>query len=83
MHDNYLHWHCFIDYCVKLILINKNLCKKLLLFHTEMISVLSFGEMCFLEESYKWMKKTQNFEIFWERPQYEIWECAFKSAGCL
>ena len=26
MHD-YVHWHCSIDYCVKLILINKNLCE--------------------------------------------------------
>ena len=25
MHD-YVHWHCSIDYCVKFILINKNLC---------------------------------------------------------
>ena len=37
MHD-YVHLHCSIDYHVKLILVDKNLCKLLLLFHTEMIS---------------------------------------------
>ena len=34
MHD-YVHWHCTIDYCVKLIFVNETFCKKLLLFHTE------------------------------------------------
>ena len=37
MHD-YVHWHRSIDYCVELILIDKNLCENLLLFHTETIS---------------------------------------------
>ena len=36
MHD-YVHWHCPIDYCVKLILLGKNLCENCS-FHTEMIS---------------------------------------------
>ena len=34
----YVHWHCSIDYCVKLNLGDKTLCKKLLLFDKEMIS---------------------------------------------
>ena len=38
MHD-YVHWHCSINYCVKLSLINETLCKKKMLsFHKEMIS---------------------------------------------
>ena len=36
MHD-YVHWHCSIDYCVKISLVNETLCKTLLLFHREMI----------------------------------------------
>ena len=35
---DYVHWHCTIDYGVKLILVDENLYEKLLLFHTEMIS---------------------------------------------
>ena len=38
IHD-YVHWHCSINYSVKLILIRKeNLCKNRFLFQTEMIS---------------------------------------------
>ena len=36
MHD-YVHWHCSIDYCVKLSLVNKTY-GKTALFHPEMIS---------------------------------------------
>ena len=34
MHD-YVHWHCSIDHCVKLSLVDEPLCKKLLSFHKE------------------------------------------------
>ena len=37
MHD-YVHWHCSIDYCVKLSLVDETLFKNLLTFHKEMIS---------------------------------------------
>ena len=37
MHD-YMHWHCSIDYCVELSLVDETLCKKLLSFHKELIS---------------------------------------------
>ena len=34
----YVYWHCFIDYCVKLSFVNETLCKKWLSFHKEMVS---------------------------------------------
>ena len=37
---------------------------KLLSFHTERLRPNSFGEMCFLEESYEKMQKNSNFENF-------------------
>ena len=39
MHD-YVHWHCSIDDCANLSLVDETLCKKLLSFHKEMISAL-------------------------------------------
>ena len=37
----------------------------------------TFGEMCFLEESYENMQKNQILK-FWERPLFDIREYAFK-----
>ena len=40
-------------YHVKLCLVDETLCKKLLLFHKEMVSSKFFYKVCFLVESYK------------------------------
>ena len=64
MHD-YVHWHCSIDYRVKLSLVYETLCPKLLSFHKEMISawflwgnVLIRGEL----QIYTINSKFENFE---------------------
>ena len=50
MHD-YVHWHCSIDYCVKLSLVYEILCPKSLSFHKEMISAWFFwGNVLFRGE---------------------------------
>ena len=48
----YVHWHCSIDYCVKLIVVDKTFTWKVLLFHSEIICayflwehVLLWGEL--------------------------------------
>ena len=79
MHD-YVHWHCSTDYCVKVILVDENLCEDCCNFTLKWFLLNSFGEMCFLKKSYKKMQKIQIFKFwnFWERPLYEIWEYVFK-----
>ena len=42
-----------LDYSVQLIVVDKNFMWKMLLFYTEMIPANFFGDLCFLEESYK------------------------------
>ena len=53
--QDYVHWHCSIDYCVKLILIDENLCENWFYFTLKWFllnSFDSFEDMC-LEEIYK------------------------------
>ena len=76
MHD-YVHWHCSIEYCFKLILVDKTLCENCFYFTLKWFLCNLFGEMCFLEENYKVMQKIIKFWNFWACPLYEIWECAF------
>ena len=40
---NYVHWHCSIDYCVKLILIDENLCENYLYFTQKWFLFNYFG----------------------------------------
>ena len=51
MHD-YVVFHYAIDYCVELILANDNLCENCFNFTLKWFQLISFGEMCFLEENY-------------------------------
>ena len=76
MHDC-VDWHCSTDYCVKLILVDENLCENCFYFSLKWFLLNSFGEMCFLEESYKLMQKIQILKL-WQCPLYKIWEYAFK-----
>ena len=70
----YVHWHSSIDYCVKLSLVdNEFLQKNGCHFIRKWFLLESFGEMCFLEESYK---KVQTIHIlkFLRMPSISIWE---------
>ena len=64
-------------YCVKWILFDESLFENCFLFHTEMISANSFGEICFLEESYK--KDAKYFYLKFEffGSSVHVWEYAF------
>ena len=56
MHD----YTCFIapiDYCVELSLVDKTFCENCSHFIWKWFQPNSFGEMCFLEESYEKMQK--------------------------
>ena len=48
-----VHWHCSIDYCVKLSLVDETLGENCSHFTLKWFLLNSFGEMCFLEESFK------------------------------
>ena len=52
MHDN-VHWHCSIDYCIKLILVDENLSENCSYFSLKWFLLNTFGEIYFLQESYK------------------------------
>ena len=70
-----VHWHCYIDYCVKLILVDKNLLGKLLLFHTENNCCwIPLGKHTCLRKA---ANRCEQFKlgIFWEHPLHDIWEC--------
>ena len=72
---------CFIapiDYCdEKKSLVYETFCENCSYFILKWFQPNSFGEVCFLEESYKNMQKFQ-FKTFWERPLFSIREYAFK-----
>ena len=53
-HD-YVHWLCSIDYRVKLSLVHETLSQIGSHLKRKWFLLDSFGEMCFLEESYQWM----------------------------
>ena len=75
---DYMHWHCSIYCHVKLILVDENLCENCFYFTMKWLLLNSFGEMCFLEESYKNKWTKFKFWNFWECPLYEIWAYLFK-----
>ena len=58
---------CFIApiyHCVELSLVDETFLWKLLSFHLKWLQLNSFGETCFIEESYEKMQKLQNFDNF-------------------
>ena len=64
MYD-YVHGHCSVDNCVKLILVAEDLCENCFYFTLKWFLLNSFGEMCFLEVSYLCKKiQIQILEIF-------------------
>ena len=76
MHD-YVHWHCSIDYCVKLSLVEEALCKKLLsISQGDDFSLIPVGKCATYGRA---INRCNNFKLwqFWERPLYEICEYAF------
>ena len=62
--NNYVHWHCSTDYCVKLNPVNETSSENCSYFKQKWFLLIFFGEMSFLEESYKKMQKNSNFEIY-------------------
>ena len=61
------------SYCVELSLVDKTLCENCFLLTLKWFQLYSFGEMSFLEESYKKVEKIQNFDIcdaIWENPPH-------------
>ena len=58
MHD-YVHWHCSIDYCVRLVVIDEDLSGNCFYVTLKRFQLNSFGKMCFLEKSYKQIQKIQ------------------------
>ena len=67
---NYVHWHCSIYNvfnCVKLSLINENLCENCSYFTLKWFLHNFFGDVCFLEKNYKFnimYAKNPYFDIF-------------------
>ena len=64
MHDSYVHWHCSIDCCVKLSLVDETLCKKWLSFYKETISAKFLLGNVFLGGKLQIDAKNSNFKIF-------------------
>ena len=58
----YVHWHCSIDYSVKLNLVDENLSENCFYFTLKWFLLNSFGESCFLEEKQTDAKKVNFFE---------------------
>ena len=58
MHD-YVRFIAPIDYCVELSLVDETFCENCSHFILKWLQPNSFGEMCFLEESYENMQKIQ------------------------
>ena len=73
MHD-YVCFIAPIDYCVEWSLV-KTFCENCY-FILKRLQPHSFGEMCFFEENYEHMQKSQ-FWKFWERDLFNIREYAF------
>ena len=67
-----------MDYCVQLI-VNNNLHENCCNFTLKWFLLNSFGEVCFLEQNYKKMKKKIQIFKIWEYPLYEVTEYAFKN----
>ena len=74
MHDDVV-FHCSIDHCVELSLVDETLCENCSHFTLKWFQLDSFQE-CFFKENYK---KMQKFQILKNglRPLYEITEYAF------
>ena len=62
MHD-YLHFHCSIDCCFKLSLVDETLCQKWLSFHKDSFLLNSFGEMGFFKRELQTDAQNSNFEM--------------------
>ena len=62
MHD-YICFIASIDYCVKYSLVYENFCENCSHFILKWFQPNSFGEVCFLEESYKNMQKIHILKI--------------------
>ena len=70
----YVHWHCSIDDCFKLTLVDENLFENHFYFTLKWFLLNFFGEMRSRVELQIEAKTFKN----WERPLYEIWKYAFK-----
>ena len=75
MHE-YVHRHCSIDYFVKLILVDENLCKIAFISHWNDFCLIPLGK-CTSWGQLQIDAKYSKFWHFWEPPLYEIWEYAF------
>ena len=78
MHD-YVCFIAPIDYCVEQGLVYETFCEHCSHFILKLFQPNSFGEVCFLEESYEIMPKKKILIFFksWERPLLDIREYAF------
>ena len=75
--NDHVHWHCSTDYCVKLILVNENLCKNWFYFALKwFLSLTPLGKCASWGTATNRCKKFK-FWNFWECPLHEIWEYAF------
>ena len=63
LHD-YVYWHCSIDYCVKLSLVDETLCQKWFSFHKEMISALFLWGNVLLRGELQIDANNSNFKNF-------------------
>ena len=76
---------CFIapiDYFVELSLVYETFCENCSHFILKWFQPNSFGELCFLEDSYRNMQKFKYFN-FWESPLFDISEYAFNFSQIL
>ena len=75
---NYVHWHCSIDYCVKIKSRIQDFMLKMALisYGIAMVSAKAlFGKCASWRKAANRCKKFK-FRNFWEGPLYEIWEYA-------
>ena len=79
-------FHCSIDYCVELIIVDDNFCEDCSHFILKWFQPNSFGEICFLEKSYKHVqkkkkKKNENFDSTLYMKSRSIYTFNYPSKG--